>query len=219
MSDALRDLGRVLYSPNAAMLRIRGNPRPYVALSVAVFVLPSVFAAAHTSFQLLDGDSSNWEGDFGGFGHSAPEHIAITSVTNGIAKIVWVVVIYRVGGRLGTKSSFGKIFCTISYAQMPVLVGGLINTGFSFLLGQASLAASADEVAASQIWDLYGIPVESFIMWPFLIWSFVITVKAIKRTNDVGTIRAIGTVAAAIGASIATGVIPGFVTAAALLIP
>jgi len=33
MYGALRDLGRVLYSPNAAILRIIGNPRPYVALS------------------------------------------------------------------------------------------------------------------------------------------------------------------------------------------
>jgi len=184
MSDALRDLGRIWYSPNAAILRIRSNPRLYVALAVAVFVLPAVFTAAHTSFQQL-------EGDFAGFGDAlTPEQVAVTSATGRITSIVGIVTIYFVGGRIGTKSSFEKIFCTMSYALMTALVAGLITTGYSFL---SSPAASADGVGMMQVWNLQFVLMDlGYMALPFLIWSLVIMTKAVKQTNYVVTVRAIG---------------------------
>jgi len=228
MSDALRDLGRILYSPNAAILRIRSSPRPYVALSVAVFVLSSVFSAdvapkampfvstAVVAAHIFSGDTVNLGGRQGvDFGVEdmltwAESRFAITSAYVMISNIVWVAAVYLVGGRLGTKSSFERIFCTMSYAVMPLLVGGLITAGsffmFLFLLEHELLAAG-------------GIVMVLIIHLSFTTWSLIITVKAIKRTNDVGTIRAIWVVAAAIGASTAAGLlIPGLV-AEALLIP
>ena len=187
MSDVLVDLGRIMYAPNDTLLRIRNNPRPYVATSVAILVLASVFAVGSGDFEETDNYIT-------GFGYLlTPEQIAITSVSGFIASIISIVMIYFIGGKLGRKSDFNKVFCMMSYSATPILIGGLITTGyffmFAFLLEHESQTGTAEAIASMQVNGFLGY---MGLYLPFIIWTIILTIKAIKRANEVSTLRAIG---------------------------
>ena len=189
MSDVLADMGRILYSPNDTLFRIHNNPGPYVTMSIVILALASIFAIGSGNLEETDKYIS-------GFGYIlTADQIALTSISGFIASVISIVMIYFVGGWLGTKSDFKKVFCMMSYPVMPVLIGGLVTVGyffmFMFLLEHESQTGAAEAIAVMQLNGFLGY---IGLYLPFIIWTLILTIKAIKRTHEVSTMRAIAVV-------------------------
>ena len=118
-----------------------------------------------------------------------PVYLITSSVFDLLASIVLIAITFMVGKKLGGIGNFKKIFAVISYATLPVVIGGVIISVVFFALSSA-VSDAADKTDSA--FQYFGMVSYLGVMVPLSIWSLIISIKALKVANGFGTGKAFG---------------------------
>lgn len=155
--------------------------------SAIIIVLTTLFSVGvATDDSLEENQSFNEFGmllneDFGKF--------VVKNIFNILASFVLIVTIFLIGRQLGGNSNIQKVFCLISYAMLPMMIGGILTTVLFFAVSFAFHDVSVSEYGSFQY---VGILIYFAVLSPFVIWSIIITIKAIRIVNDFGIAKSVG---------------------------
>ena len=173
-----------LFRPNSTFRQITYNSSKYVVASIIILALSSFFFIGYSEDELNPELAVNELGFVLDFQHQAA-YFGLSVMLN----MATIVTIFYIGKRLGGSCNFSSVFSVLLYATIPVLVGGILVHLFVFypplLEGVTGIDAQSDEFPAL-IWPLYII----FLM--FGVWSFVLSIKALKIVNGFGTAKSFG---------------------------
>ena len=200
--------------PNATFGAISHNPGRYLASSVAIFAILCLVSALASSIPWFTSDSDTLDG----LGNGASSYAR--SLGNAILQnLVFIAAMVWIGGRFGENRKFKDMFPVLSYCLIPmaflvvaflgmqllVLPGHMYGGGY---LGGGSLDLNPD-LSPSFALDFAGIGTTILIQNAFtaffMIWAFVLFVKAMKISHGFGTGKAVGVVALTAAAAYAFG--------------
>ena len=174
----------VLIKPNHTFQQITYHPSKYVVASIIILTLSSFFFISYTEDELDPALTVNELGFVWDFQHQVT-YFGFSVMLN----MATIVTIFYIGKKLGGNHNFSSVFSVLLYATMPVLIGGILVHVFVFypplLEGITGIDTESVEFPGL-IWPLYII----FLM--FGIWSFVLSIKALKVVNDFGTAKSFG---------------------------
>lgn len=110
-----------------------------------------------------------------------------------LSQILIILMIFLAGKKFGSNADFKRTFSVLSFCVIPTILGALALLSRSFLYSfvfpvDANYDLSPSSVfdfafSASVIYNLIGIP--------FLAWSVILYVKAIRVLNDFSVIRSV----------------------------
>ena len=173
-----------MVKPTQTFREVAENDQSYFIVAIAIFVATSFFFINITSDQP---DSSL---EISEFGYVWDVMYQAESFTK---SVVWnaisVVLIFYLGLKFGGSNSFKKVFSVLAYAMVPVLVGGIALHIFfmhPFMLESITGMDKESEEFLGLFWVLY------FASIPFAIWSFLLSIHAIKIVNRFGNAKAFG---------------------------
>ena len=200
--------------PNATFGAISHNPGRYLASSVAIFAILCLVSALASSIPWFTSDSDTLDG----LGNGALSYAR--SLGNAILQnLVFIAAMVWIGGRFGENRKFKDMFPVLSYCLIPMafLVVAflgmqlLVPPGYmhgGYYLGGGSLDQDPD-LSPSFALDFAGIGTAILIQNAFtaffMIWAFVLFVKAMKVSHGFGTGKAVGVVALTAAAAYAFG--------------
>ena len=182
----IKSIMLVLKQPNQVFDDILENRQDYLLFAIAIFAISSFFFVSYTDEEPLSSVSINelgfvWD--------------AIFQIENFIESVLWnllsIALIFYLGNKLGGSSSnsFKTVFSVLAYAMIPILIGGI---GLHVFLMNPILLEGISGIEketlefATFFWPLY------FVFIPFALWSFVLSIMAIKRIYKFGTAKSFG---------------------------
>ena len=170
--------------PTETFREITKNNQSYFVAAIAIFAASSFF------FVYLTRDQPDPSLEISEFGYVWDVMYQAESFTKSIVwNVVSVVLIFYLGLKFGGSNNFRKVFSVLAYAMVPVLVGGIILHVFfmhPFVLGSLTGMDIESEEFLGLFWVLY------FASIPFAIWSFALSIHAIKIVNGFGNAKAFG---------------------------
>ena len=198
---------RVITAPNSAFAQIRNNEEKYFTSSIVVFLFASVIsllimapfvmiplnAAYYETFEENNVDVDipvNWT--------DAILFVGISIISGIISNVLF----YFIGKKLGGNTNWKKVFSVLFYAYVPVIPMTVIMSVLVFLMWGSLTAIDPSQIMESnandeEIFSLIG-PVLSYVglmiivAIGFMVWIFVVSVKAVKTLNGFGTAKAFG---------------------------
>jgi hypothetical protein len=212
---------RIITAPNSTFAQIRDNEEKYFTSSVMLFVFASVIGllvmvpfimiplddAYYETFEENDVDvdiPANWT--------DIILFVGISIITGIVSNILF----YFIGKKLGGNTSWKKVFSVLFYAYVPVIPMMIILSVLMFLMWSSLTAidpsyfmeSDADE---SEIFSLIGPALGygglmAITAIGFMVWIFVVSVKAVKTIHGFGTAKAFGLIVLVI-------IISSFITA------
>ena len=212
---------RVITAPNSAFAQIRDNEEKYFASSIGLFLFASVIGLlVMIPFVMMPLDDAYYETfeendvdvDIPADWIDVILFVGISIVTGIISNVLF----YFIGKKLGGNTSWKKVFSVLFYAYVPVIPMMMVLSVLMFLMWGSLTAidpsylmeSDADE---SEIFSLIGpalvyVGLMAIAAIGFMIWIFVVSVKAVKTVHGFGTAKAFGLVILVI-------VISSFITA------
>ena len=200
--------------PNATFGAISHNPGRYLASSVAIFAILCLVSALASSIPWFTSDSDTLDG----LGNGASSYAR--SLVNAILQnLVFIAAMVWIGGRFGENRKFKDMFPVLSYCLIPMVIVAAASLGMQLLappcymhgasyLGGGSLDQDPC-MSPSFTLDFAGIGTTILIQHAFtaffMIWAFVLFVKAMKVSHGFGTGKAVGVVALTAAAAYAFG--------------
>ena len=177
----------LLKSPNQSLQEICDNGDKYLASSLIILILASVFSIDMANGPLDENIASVKQ--FGIWVSDDPAYWITTSIFGLFGSIVLIVIIFMMGKKLGGIANFKKIFATISHATLPVVIGGIIISAVFFALSYTT-SDTVDEVDSE--FQYFGTVSYLGVMVPLSIWSLIISIKALKIANGFGAGKSLG---------------------------
>ena len=198
---------RVITAPNSAFAKIRDNEREYFTSSIGIFLFASVIGllvmipfvmmplddAYYESFEENDMDVDipvDWT--------DAILFVGISIISGIISNILF----YFIGKKLGGNTDWKKVFSVLFYAYVPVIPMMAVLSVLVFLMwGSLTaidpsflMAPDADEEETfSLIGPVLGyVGLMAIVAIGFIVWIFIVSVKAVKTVNGFGTAKAFG---------------------------
>ena len=177
---------RVITRPNNTFREIFEDVDNYFKASIIIFILSSIF---YISFTVPSESISKLPTNEIGYILDAEIQVigTVLSISGGFLSIV---LIFYVGKLFGGSKNFRGVFSVLSYSLIPMLIGGILVSIFLYyppLLEYVSGIDSKDPGFRMLYWVLY-----FGIFFPFVIWSFILSIKAIKIANNFGTGKTLG---------------------------
>ncbi len=198
--------------PNATFRAISHNLGRYLASSVAIFAILCLVSALASSILWFTSDSDTLDG----LGNGASSYAR--SLVNAILQnLVFIAAIFWIGCRYGENRKFKDMFPVLSYCLIPMVFLVVASLGIQLLvlpgymhgggyLGGGSLDPDPS-MSPSFALDFAGIGttilIQNAFVAFFMIWAFVLFVKAMKISHGFGTGKAVGIVALAAAAAYA----------------
>ena len=119
-----------------------------------------------------------------------------------LSGIISAVFLYYIGKKLGGNNNWKKVFSVIFYASIPAIPFYIVISGLLFLMMATfadinpsffqTLDGDEDEIL-SMIGPALGyMGMLALVTIAFVIWIFIISVKAIKTLNGFSTAKAFG---------------------------
>ena len=182
----IKSIVLVLKRPNQIFDDILENRQNYLPLAIAIFAVSSFFIITYTDEEPLSSVSINelgyvWDARF--------------QLENFVESALWnllsIALIFYLGNRFGGSgsNSFKLVFSVLTYAMIPILIGGAALHVFFMnpllLEGISGIEKETMEFTAL-FWPLY------FAFIPFALWSFVLSIMAIKRIYKFRTAKSFG---------------------------
>ena len=198
---------RVITAPNSAFAQIRDNDEKYFASSIGIFLFASAIGLlVMAPFVMMPLDDAYYETfDENDVDVDIPVDWADAILFVGISIISGIisnVLFYFIGKKLGGNTSWKKVFSVLFYAYVPVIPMMAVLSVLVFLMWGSLTAMDppylmepdADE---EEIFSLIGpvlgyVGLMAIIAIGFVVWIFVVSVKAIKTLNGFGTAKAFG---------------------------
>ena len=198
---------RVITAPNFAFAQIRDNDERYFMSSIVIFLFASVIGllvmAPFVMMPLDDAYYETFDENEIDVGIPTDWTDAILFVGISIASgIISNVLFYFIGKKLGGNASWKKVFSVLFYAYVPVIPMMAAMSVLAFLMwgsltGMDPSYLMASDADDDEILSMIG-PILGYaglmiaVAIGFVIWIFVVSVKAVKTVNGFGTAKAFG---------------------------
>ena len=196
---------RVITAPNSAFAQIRDNEKRYFTSSIGVFLFASIIGLlVMIPFVMMPLDDTYYETfDENDIEVDIPLDWADAIIFIGISILTGIisnVLFYFIGKKLGGNTNWKKVFSVMFYAYVPVIPmmmsvlvflmwGSLTATDPSYLMA----SDANDEESFSRVGPILGyVGLMAITAIGFVVWIFVISVKALKIVSGFSTARAFG---------------------------
>ena len=194
---------RVITAPNSAFAQVRDNEEKYFAQSIGLLVFTSILGALLlVPFIMIPLDDLYFEGvDDDNFPTANTDVILFVGI-NTLNGLFSAVLFYFIGKKIGGNTNWKKVFSVIFHTHVPLIPMSVILSILLFLMMDSiasidsSLLMELDE-DEEQILSLIG-PMLGYVglfvtvTIAFVVWIFVVSVKAVKTVNGFGTAKAFG---------------------------
>ena len=194
---------RVITAPNSAFAQVRDNEEKYFAQSIGLLVFTSILGALLlVPFIMIPLDDLYFEGvDDDNFPTTNTDVILFVGI-NTLNGLFSAVLFYFIGKKIGGNTNWKKVFSVIFHTHVPLIPMSVILSILLFLMMDSiasidsSLLIELDE-DEEQILFLIG-PMLGYVglfvtvTIAFVVWIFVVSVKAVKTVNGFGTAKAFG---------------------------
>lgn len=182
----------ILKKPNSTLQQIFDDENQFLVTSAIMLVLASFLAVGTANEASLEENES-----FNQFGLLFEDNLgelALNSFLDILANIVAIAILFLIGRQLGGTSNFRKTFCVFSYSLVPLMIGGAIATSLFFVVSfnSSDIMLNDDSELGIEQFGYFGIAITYGIFFPFVFWSIVITIKAIKIANSFATAKSVG---------------------------
>ena len=197
----------VITSPNATFAKIRDNDEKYFASSVAIFLVASIVGLlVMVPFVMMPLDATYYEVfEENQIDVDIPVGWSDAFLFVGINIVIGIIsngLFYFIGKNLGGNKSWKKVFSVLFYAYVPTIPMMLVLSALVYLMWSSLtgidpsylMAPGSDE---EEIFSLIA-PVLSYVGLMilvaiiFLVWIFIVTIKALKTVNGFGTAKSFG---------------------------
>jgi len=194
---------RVITAPNSAFAQIRDNEEKYFAQSTVLLAFTSILGALLlVPFIMIPLDDLYFEGvDDDNFPTDNTD-VSLFVGINILNGLFSAVLFYFIGKKIGGNTNWKKVFSVIFHTHVPLIPMSVILSILLFLMMDSiasidsSLLMELDE-DEEQILSLIG-PMLGYVglfvtvTIAFVVWIFVVSVKAVKTVNGFGTAKAFG---------------------------
>jgi len=194
---------RVITAPNSAFAQIRDNEEKYFAQSIGLLIFTSILGALMlVPFIMIPLDEAYFEGvDDANFPTDNTDVILFVGI-NILSGFISAVLFYFIGKKIGGNTNWKKVFSVIFHTHVPLIPMSVILSILLFLMMDSiasidsSLLIGLDE-DEEQILSLIGpmlgyVGLFVIVAIAFVVWIFVVSVKAVKTVNGFGTAKAFG---------------------------
>ena len=197
----------MITAPNSAFSQIRDNEGKYFTSSIGIFLFASVVGLlVMVPFVMMPLDDAYYETfDENEIDVDIPVDWADVILFIGISIISGIisnVLFYFIGKKLGGNTSWKKVFSVLFYAYVPVIPMMAVMSVLAFLMWGSltgidpsilMTSDADDEEILSLIGPVLGYAgLMAVVAIGFVIWIFVVSVKAVKTVNGFGTAKAFG---------------------------
>jgi hypothetical protein len=196
---------RVITAPNSAFAQIRDNEERYFASSIVVFLFASVIGllvmAPFVMMPLNDAYYETFEENDVDVDIPADwTHATLFVGISIISGIISNALFYFIGKKLGGNTSWKKVFSVLFYTYVPVIPMMMVLSVLVFLMWSSITAIDPSYLMApnaddEEIFSLIGpilgyVGLMAIVAIGFVVWVFVVSVKAVKILNGFGTAKA-----------------------------
>ena len=193
--------------PNATFRTISNFPAHYFVSSVVIFATVCIVSFQSPAITWLESDGSP-------LSSSALVYVR-SFIHSAFQNFMFIIVLFWIGGRYGENRRFKDTFPVLPYCLIPMIFFAATSPVIQLLdiqaymhdggyLGGGSLNQDPD-LSPSFALDFAGIGTTILIQNAFaiffMIWAFVLFVKATKISRGLGTGKAVGVVALAAAAT------------------
>lgn len=196
---------RIIISPNSAFAQIRDNESRYFEQSIGIFVLASVLSVLIVlPFGMIPLDDMYFEGvDDTTFPSDELDPILFIAISL-LSVLISTVLLYFIGKKMGGNTNWKKVFSVFFHANVPVIPMSVALSILIFLMMNSLASIDPSSIMEShidekQVLSMMG-PVLAYggllvvVAIAFMVWIFVVSVKAVKTVNGFGTAKAFGLV-------------------------
>ena len=194
---------RVITAPNSAFAQVRDNEEKYFAQSIVLLIFSSILGALLlVPFTMIPLDDLYFEGVDDDNFPTGNTNVSLFVGINALNGLFSAVLFYFIGKKIGGNTNWKKIFSVIFHTHVPLIPMSIILSILLFLMMDSivsidsSLLMELDE-DEEQIISLMG-PMLGYVglfvtvTIAFVVWIFVVSVKAVKTVNGFGTAKAFG---------------------------
>ena len=194
---------RIITSPNSAFAQIRDNEEKYFVQSIGIFVLASVLSVLILlPFDMVPLDDAYFEGiDGATFPSDELDPILFVAISL-LSVFISTVLLYFIGKKIGGNTNWKKVFSVFFHAHVPTIPMSVVLSILIFLMmdSLASIDPSSimeSDIDEERVLSMMG-PVLAYagllviVAIAFVVWIFVVSVKAVKTVNGFGTAKAFG---------------------------
>lgn len=194
---------RVITSPNSAFSHIRDNEEKYFAQSIGLLIFTSILGALMLiPFIMIPLDEAYFEGvDDANFPTDNTDLILFVGI-NILSGFISAVLFYFIGKKIGGNTNWKKVFSVIFHTHVPLIPMSVILSILLFLMMDSIASIDSSlfielEKDEEQILSLIGpmlgyVGLFIIVAIAFVVWIFVVSVKAVKTVNEFGTAKAFG---------------------------
>ena len=207
--------------PNATFREISHDPGRYLASSVAILAILCAGSVLRSVVAWFEPDSSSIINDFD---NGIPSYV-ILLINVALYNLLIIAAIFWIGCLCGANRKFKDMFPVLSYCLIPMVFFAVASSGLQLIdlseyvrgggyyVGGGSLDPDPD-LSPSYGLDFAGGFFIHLIynIFPvfFMIWAFVLFVKATKISRGFGTGKAVGVVALAVAVTYVLAIFGGF---------
>ena len=194
---------RVITAPNSAFAQIRDNEEKYFTQSIGLLIFTSILGALLLiPFIMIPLDEAYFEGvDDANFPTDNTD-VSLFVGINILSGLISAVLFYFIGKKIGGNTNWKKVFSVIFHTHVPLIPMSVILSILLFLMMDsiASIDSSLfieleedEEQIISLIGPMLGyVGLFVIVAIAFVVWIFVVSVKAVKTVNGFGTAKAFG---------------------------
>jgi hypothetical protein len=198
---------RVITAPNSAFAQIRDNEEKYFVSSIGIFLFASIVGLlVMIPFVMIPLDDVYYESfekndidvDIPADWANAILFVGISIITGIISNILF----YFIGKKLGGNTNWKKVFSVLFYTYVPVIPMMVVLSVLVFLMWSSLTAIDPSylmvpDVDEEEVFSLI-VPVLGYVglmaivAIGFVVWIFIISIKAVKTVNGFSTVKAFG---------------------------
>ena len=198
---------RVITAPNSAFAQIRDNEERYFVSSIVVFLVASIIGLlVMIPFIMMPLDDAYYEAfDENDVDVDIPVDWSDVVLFVGIeiiAGIITTALFYFIGKKIGGNPNWKKVFSVMFYANVPVIPTMIVLAVLMFLMWGSLTAIDPSYLMApdtddEEIFSLIGpvlgyVGLMAIIAIGFIVWIFVVSIKALKTVSGFSTAKAFG---------------------------
>ena len=207
LSFDLRLVLRVITAPNSTFAQIRDHEERYFTSSIGIFLFASVLGiVVMIPFVMMPLDEAYFEAfDENDIDVNIPidwDDAMLFVGINTLTGIISNVLFYFIGKKLGGNTNWKKVFSVMFYAYVPMIPLTIAMAVLVFLMWSSLVSIDPSylmepDVDEKEILSLIG-PVLGYVglivsvAVGFVIWIFVVSIKAVKTVHGFGTAKAFG---------------------------
>jgi len=194
---------RVITAPNSAFAQVRDNEEKYFAQSIGLLIFTSILGSLLLiPFIMIPLDEAYFEGVDDANFPTGNTDVSLFVGINILSGFISAVLFYFIGKKIGGNTNWKKVFSVIFHTHVPLIPMSVILSILLFLMMDSiasidsSLLIELDE-DEEQILSLIGpmlgyVGLFVIVAIAFVVWIFVVSVKAVKTVNGFGTAKAFG---------------------------